>query len=417
MSQDSEYEIDICGDEENGNNYDRPSTPKRKYQRQVYVEFGQCQTEEEWQRWLKKEDTWTRMNSCGETHYYVCKYSRRENSNCQSMLKCTNDKETISIFWNQKEHDHQSVSGLSANIKQCIKQKFVLGQRPAQISDSLLRQFGENGPTLMQVQNFVKREKGKAGLNKPMNVHELKQHCISNSAEPEDENLPFILGSYVSEDGSEFIVAWSTRKLLNFQLCSRLICFDGTYKLTSAGYPCLRAGFADANGKFFSTVLAISKTESAETYKKFFNFLKTRGYEPDVLMADAAKEISLAQKSVWNNCSRSTCFFNLIKNIKSKMKGGRLETFWPIIKSELDVLAKATTYSEFKKASILLNKSWQDRYSNDNDVKKILDSFFDVYVKDANNSGWWAGFAPECPRTNNSLESANKQPSFLMGIL
>ena len=38
-----------------------------------------------------------------------------------------------------------------------------------------------------------------------------------------------------------------------------------------------------------------------------------------------------------------------------------------------------------------------------------LREFIDFYVLNNDNSGWWAGFAPECARTNNGLESHNRQ--------
>jgi hypothetical protein len=42
-------------------------------------------------------------------------------------------------------------------------------------------------------------------------------------------------------------------------------------------------------------------------------------------------------------------------------------------------------------------------------MRGILNTFVEQYIVDESNSGWWAGFSPECPRTNNGLEAANKQ--------
>jgi hypothetical protein len=64
------------------------------------------------------------------------------------------------------------------------------------------------------VQNFVKRQKAKEGLNNPMNVHELKQLCTENSDQHDDIHAPFIVGSRISEDGGHFLICWSTLALV-----------------------------------------------------------------------------------------------------------------------------------------------------------------------------------------------------------
>jgi hypothetical protein len=48
----------IPPDEENAEFFEL--TPKRKYQRQAYIETGHFNTEDECQQWLADEDTWTR---------------------------------------------------------------------------------------------------------------------------------------------------------------------------------------------------------------------------------------------------------------------------------------------------------------------------------------------------------------------
>lgn len=61
------------------------------------------------------------------------------------------------------------------------------------------------------------------------------------------------------------------------------------------------------------------------------------------------------------------------------------------------------------KAARLLNNAWLDRFRDDMEMREILGTLVDEYIKDESNMGWWAGFTPEGPRTNNGLESANKQ--------
>lgn len=72
-----------------------------------------------------------------------------------------------------------------------------------------------------------------------MTIYELQEYCNANSARPENIHGPFIVGSNIADDGSHFIVVWSTTALIKLQNVSKLICVDGTYKLTTDGYPCL----------------------------------------------------------------------------------------------------------------------------------------------------------------------------------
>jgi hypothetical protein len=62
---------------------------------------------------------------------------------------------------------------------------------------------------------------------------------------------------------------------------------------------------------------------------------------------------------------------------------------------------------EFNAAVSALESTWWDRYKDDAELQEILCIFMNEYVDE--NSGWWAGFLAEMPRTNNSLESSNKQ--------
>lgn len=72
-----------------------------------------------------------------------------------------------------------------------------------------------------------------------MTVYELQQHCFAHSSQPDGIHDPFIIGSTIEADVSYFIVAWSTSALIELQHSSKLFCVDGTYKLTTGGYPCL----------------------------------------------------------------------------------------------------------------------------------------------------------------------------------
>ena len=70
---------------------------------------------------------------------------------------------------------------------------------------------------------------------------------------------------------------------------------------------------------------------------------------------------------------------------------------------------QSTTAAEFNKASFALNNYWSNRWNETSEMIGVLQEFMKFYVLNDDNSGWWAGFAPECGRTNNGLESHNRQ--------
>jgi len=91
---------------------------------------------------------------------------------------------------------------------------------------------------MSQVQNWAAYEKRKSGLNAPMTLEELRAYCVLNSAEPEDENEPYIIG-YKAEIQEEICIVWSSKKLIQLQHKSHTFSVDGTYKLMSLNWPIL----------------------------------------------------------------------------------------------------------------------------------------------------------------------------------
>jgi hypothetical protein len=93
-------------------------------------------------------------------------------------------------------------------------------------------------PKLQQIQNFVSRQKAKNGDSLPLTLHELQEFCTLNSAEPADQTTSFIVRFDILS-AEQFIIVWSSKKLLQMQKESPVICVDATYKILSFGYPIL----------------------------------------------------------------------------------------------------------------------------------------------------------------------------------
>jgi muramidase (phage lysozyme) len=91
---------------------------------------------------------------------------------------------------------------------------------------------------MRQVQNWASHEKRIRGLNASMSLEELRAYCESNSAEPEDENEPYVIG-YKAETQKDLCIVWSSKKLIQLQHKSHTFSVDGTYKLMSLNWPIL----------------------------------------------------------------------------------------------------------------------------------------------------------------------------------
>ena len=90
---------------------------------------------------------------------------------------------------------------------------------------------------MKEVQNFVKRERNKLGLNDRMTLEELKQIAANLSEEPEDEHQPYVFASRF--DSQCTFVAWTTKRLLCEQRKSKILVVDGTFKINSLRWPIL----------------------------------------------------------------------------------------------------------------------------------------------------------------------------------
>lgn len=119
-------------------------------------------------------------------------------------------------------------------------------------------------------------------------MHDLKQYCEDASvvAEPGDgPDTPFVLRYHI-ESATKFCIVWSTKKLLDAQLQSKLLQVDSTCKTNWNGFPVQVSGYSDVNHRFQATMLALSHSEDTWSYSKIMQAVKVRGYSPEVVLGD-----------------------------------------------------------------------------------------------------------------------------------
>ena len=96
------------------------------------------------------------------------------------------------------------------------------------------------------MKNFVQREKKGSG-DSLIHLGELAQWCDSRSTVPKDDDLAYVLHSYVplEPDSTTFTIFMTTPRLLKLACLTTAVQIDATYQLHIHGYSVLVAGVSD----------------------------------------------------------------------------------------------------------------------------------------------------------------------------
>ena len=190
------------------------------------------------------------------------------------------------------------------------------------------------------------------------------------------------------------------------------ICADATYKLIQHGYPVLVVGTTDRDKKFHPFGVAMCCNETEDAFKFIFKSIKDcvqeiyqYDYQPTILVADAAEAITNGFTSVFLELLfRVMCWFQMKKAF------GDHETFTSInqphkenIRQDICTLQLCESKDIFDAAYQLFKKKWTTM--KDGGIKDFLIYFDKTWIQQ--HPGWYEGFAPGVPSTNNALESNN----------
>ncbi|KAH7719460.1 hypothetical protein AAVH_13031, partial [Aphelenchoides avenae] len=92
---------------------------------------------------------------------------------------------------------------------------------------------------------------------------------------------------------------------------------DSTCKLNWYGFPVQVAGFSDSNRRFHPTLLAVSHSEDTWSYSEILRMLYSKGYVPQVVLADGAKEITAAGRVVFPAARRAMCWAHVVRQFRA----------------------------------------------------------------------------------------------------
>ena len=175
------------------------------------------------------------------------------------------------------------------------------------------------------------------------------------------------------------------------------MCADATYKLIWQGYPVLLVGTTDRAKKFHPFGLSVTVKEEAADFAFIFRSLKNTiakicefDYNPTTLIADSSAAITNE-------------FISLIRNVDIHLKLIADPKIRPKVRVDIVNMELALNEKIFDSVISLVFNKWSIEGAQ---TSEFLKYFKSEWIN--KNSGWYEGFSPEIPSTNNALESFNR---------
>ena len=165
------------------------------------------------------------------------------------------------------------------------------------------------------------------GQRKANEIKVLKKFILNDLyREEDDEDTPFFFNLKYDDNGELVLGSGAEDEHFNLSITSKYMLsmlsnkgvfhIDGTYKITSHGYPLIVTGITDIQGKFHPTSFMIS---SHETRKDFVKLLKGIKDQAQMLEMDFQPEYTIVQLPLYKLLNMLGYLKNLnLKNNKTK---------------------------------------------------------------------------------------------------
>ena len=296
------------------------------------------------------------------------------------------------------------------SVKEILGSAILMKAPPTQIR-AHLRKKGLLVLETRQITQLKTRHKAKIGA-KVLSTKDFKDLCEKHSAVPDDEHKPFITffhaeGNFLLKKVTELCAFFTTRSLLSqVRLRSNMLHLDATYKVIWEGFPCVIPCISDFGNKEHPLGLAVIRTEDEAHFAMVIRALKEAifmhaqnfNWRPRYLIKDTAPAIKNAFISVFGDTGTYIdCWAHVARNTFDKIIKAKL----PItVFQDIQFLQGLSTRQAFH-IGLDLFLSHYEKISE----KKMMD--FLIYFKKEYVRmfpGWYEGFAPGIPSTNNAQE-------------
>ncbi|CAF1036165.1 unnamed protein product [Brachionus calyciflorus] len=313
-------------------------------------------------------------------------------------------KDRASTYWTKKKR------GIQEEIKDIIKGLYDCGTTGALNIIYALRDKGlalESIPSQKQIYNMLSEYKKEKFGNVGMTYLELRKWCEENINKIFlSDNDGYLIDYYVSIKDQYFRVAFSTNQLIQLSNKRDILVVDSTYKIIFQGYPLMIAGTVDFDKHFHPLAVAICTRETKDDFEFLFRSIlkKVPNFCPKYLLADGADAITNGFEAVYGKPIRIMCWAHTERAVsnKLKLKNDKNETLKKQIMNDFHLLQLSFSQTKFNITYKLFKRKWE-RLDE-------LGQFFDYFEKEwihSKNFGWFEGFSPGYPSTNNALEATN----------
>lgn len=393
---------------------DPQSKAPYKNVRPKWTEIERHSTKKENDEYIKSHNfsaTYSTKNKAGvESRYYRCNKVQKKGTQCAAKLKVVLPSDKIVWIVEKNELDH-TCRNIENKVPLEVRAKADVMRReriqPSKMHAVLQREFGEKAPTLTQIYHMNRKVDADGGTKftslGPL-TEWMHEHTTINEA---DDSFPFVLDYKHSSLGetAHFQYVISTPRLLKNAMNFRIVSADGTYKVNKHDYPLIVVGGIDITQRFHIIAFSVTTREETSNYKCVFTAIKSsiwnlfhKKWEPEVIISDAAGAISKGFREAFPQSNKKTimCWFHVMQAVTRKLG---INDYSNEVKADINKIHLSPSAEVFARYMELFENKWKDR------LPKFCE-YFRKYWGDQ-HSGWYTGYAQNCPSTNNGAEGYN----------
>ena len=355
-------------------------------------------------------------SSEGTRFYYKC---NKALCKMRVYIHCTSITAEYCIYRSEGQHEHV-ISSTNRGVTQQQKDEIIrLYESGVTFPKNIAAQLKSKDLEIeiSKLKNFIASHKKKTLGKSTIKLHEVLEWCQANSSIPDDYDEVFT-GKYdiferdPIKKTQVIRVFFTTKRLLSIATINkRHLCTDATYKLIWQGFPVLIVGTTDKDKKFHPFGTAVCTFEDENDFAFIFNSVKdllketlTIDYKPSILVADASSAITNGFEQAFGPFPcRVVCWAHVIRNVDKKLMLVSDRKMQASIRADICSIQLATNEERFDLAMQLFFQKWRRQGTL---TAEFLDYFNAQWV--TNNKGWFEGYAPSVPSTNNALESFNR---------
>ncbi|RNA28912.1 hypothetical protein BpHYR1_040067, partial [Brachionus plicatilis] len=231
-------------------------------------------------------------------------------------------------------------------------------------------------------------------------------HLTSDDEEvPDDYDKPFCPSFEKAVDNDQlmfFRIFITIKRLISNADKTKHLTVDATYKLIWQGFPVLMIGTTDRQKHFHPFGICISTNETGDDFRFLFESLKKVVF--DVMQLQYSSQIK--HSLIFLKRERVMCIAHVIRKVDAQLNRFTTEAQKAIkYSTRQDIMRLQLCESEeiFDAVLKLFINKWRSYKS------ELIDNFLDYFCCEwtTRSKGWFEGYAPGVPSTNNALESWN----------